>query len=41
MFQAAVKAAIEEVLDGLLKAKGLRALTDEEKKPIMRGFFGR
>lgn len=39
MFQAQVKGAVESVIDGLLTAKGLRALTEEEKKPIMREYL--
>ncbi|MFH1679691.1 MAG: hypothetical protein ABIH26_03495 [Candidatus Eisenbacteria bacterium] len=40
MFQEAVRKAVNEVIDGLRTAKGLRALSAEEKKPIMRGFLG-
>ena len=39
MFQSAMHSAVTEVIDGLTTAKGLRALTDEEKKPIMRDFL--
>jgi hypothetical protein len=41
MFQAALHASVCEVMDGLTTAKGLRALTDEEKKPILREFLRR
>lgn len=41
MFQAQVKGAVENVIDGLMTAKGLRALTEDEKKPIMRDFLTR
>lgn len=36
MFQEAVHAAVLEVIDGLTQAKGLRALSEEERKPILR-----
>ncbi len=39
MFQSAVSAAVNESIDALTTAKGLRALTDDEKKPIMREFL--
>lgn len=38
MFQESVHAAVLEVLDSLTKTKGLRALTEFERKPIMRDF---
>lgn len=41
MYQAAVKAAVEESIDEVTKAKGLRALTEEEKKPLMLAFYKR
>lgn len=41
MFQSAVHSAVLEVVDGLIKAKGLRALSELERKPILREFFGR
>lgn len=40
MFQSAVHAAVMEVVDGLTKAKGLRALSESERKPMIKGFFG-
>ncbi|MDA2932945.1 zinc ribbon domain-containing protein [Acidobacteria bacterium AH-259-D05] len=41
MFQAAVDGAVKEVIDELTKAKGLRALSELERKPIMRDFLRR
>lgn len=41
MFQAAVDGAVQEVVDDIMKAKGLRALSELERKPIMRDFLGR
>jgi hypothetical protein len=40
MFQALVHSAVTEVVDSLTKAKGLRALSDDERKPEIRNFFG-
>ncbi|MBI3818857.1 MAG: hypothetical protein HY286_09230 [Planctomycetes bacterium] len=39
MFQSAVHTCVQEVLDQLTTAKGIRALTELERKPIMREFF--
>lgn len=36
MFQSAVHGSVLEAIDGLTGARGLRALTDEERKPILR-----
>lgn len=36
MLRSAVHAAVLEAIDGLTAAKGLRALTQDERKPIMR-----
>jgi hypothetical protein len=36
MFQEAVHAAVLEVIDGLTKAKGIRELTELERKPTMK-----
>lgn len=36
MFQSAVQAAMMEVINGLLTAKGLRALNEAEEKPVQR-----
>jgi len=41
MFQSAVHSAVCEAIDALTTARGLRALTDEEKKPILRDFLRR
>jgi hypothetical protein len=41
MFQSVVHAAVLEVVDQLLHAKGVRALTEFERKPIMRDFYSR
>lgn len=39
MFQEAVHRAVLEVIDGMTAQKGLRALTEMERKPIMREFY--
>ena len=39
MFRSAADAAVHETIDGLLTAKGLRALTEDERKPIFRKFI--
>ena len=41
MFQQAVHQAVLEVVDATTSAKGIRALNDQERKPIMRDFFTR
>ncbi len=41
MFQAAVHAAVLEVLDGMTQAKGIRSLSELERKPVLREFFKR
>lgn len=41
MFQSAVHAAVLEVLDEMTNAKGLRALSELERKPVMKEMFGR
>ena len=38
MFQEAVHNAVLEVIDGMTSAKGLRALSDLERKPILKAF---
>jgi hypothetical protein len=38
MFQQAVRAAVMEVIDQVTAAKGIRALTELERKPVMREF---
>ena len=39
MFQSATHGAVLEALDGLTNAKGIRPLTESERKPVMRDFF--
>lgn len=41
MFQKAVHNAVLEAIDEMTTAKGLRALSESERKPIMREFFWR
>lgn len=41
MFQEAVRRAVNDAVDGLTTAKGLRALSEAERKPVMREFFER
>ncbi|MEK7795672.1 MAG: hypothetical protein AAB353_14135 [Candidatus Hydrogenedentota bacterium] len=41
MFQQYVHSAVLEVLDAVTTAKGVRALSESERKPIMRDFFHR
>lgn len=41
MFQSVTHGAVLDVLDGAVSAKGLRAITDTERKPVMRDFFSR
>jgi hypothetical protein len=41
MFQESVRAAVNEVIDQMTSAKGIRALTDLEKKPILRELYRR
>lgn len=36
MFQESVRRAVNEVIDGLLAGQGLRALSDDQKKPTIR-----
>jgi hypothetical protein len=38
MFQQAVRSAVMEVIDQVTAAKGIRALTELERKPVMREF---
>ena len=40
MFQSVTHGAVLEALEQVIDAKGMRALSDAEKKPIMRDFFG-
>ena len=39
MFRTAVDSAVQEVIEQTTKAKGLRQLTADERKPIMRDFL--
>lgn len=39
MFQSVTHGAVLEALDGSIAAKGSRALTELERKPVMRDFF--
>lgn len=39
MFQSITHSAVLKVLDDLTNAKGLRALSELERKPVMRDFF--
>lgn len=38
MFQSATHAAVLEVIDSITSAKGVRGLSDAERKPVMREF---
>jgi hypothetical protein len=41
MFQSVTHGALLQALDGITEAKGLRSLTETERKPVMRDFFAR
>ena len=41
MFQSVIHQAVLAVLDGLTNEKGIRALSESERKPVMRDFFAR
>jgi len=41
MFQKAIHNAVLEAVDTVTNAKGIRALSETERKPIMREFFGK
>ena len=41
MFQSVVHTAVLEVVDHLMSANGVRAMTELERKPIMREFYQR
>jgi hypothetical protein len=41
MFQSAVEYAVYQVLQATMEAKGLRALSADERKPVMKDFFRR
>lgn len=40
MFQSVTHQAVLDALDSVIGAKGMRALSEGERKPIMRDFFG-
>jgi hypothetical protein len=39
MFLSLVHCAVVEVIDSMIQEKGLRALSEDDKKPIMKDFF--
>lgn len=39
MFQESIHMAVLEVLEGIIEAKGLKALSETERKPIMKDFL--
>lgn len=39
MFEEAVHQSVLDIIDGMTKAKGLRMLSESERKPIFRDFF--
>ena len=41
MFQQSIHATVLEVVDRITAGHGVRALTEFERKPVMREFFGR
>ncbi len=41
MYQESVHLAVLEILDGIIAAKGIRTLTETERKPIMSDLFKR
>jgi hypothetical protein len=41
MFQQAIHTSVMEVIDGMTQAKGLRALSEADRKPILKDFFQR
>lgn len=40
MFQSVTHASVLQALEAQLSAKGLRSLSETERKPVMRDFFG-
>jgi hypothetical protein len=38
MFQESIDAAVQEVINSMAAAKGIRALTEQERKPVMKRF---
>lgn len=41
MFQTAVHRGVCDVIDELTQAKGLRALSEAERKPILRAYYSK
>jgi len=41
MFQQSVHSSVLEVMDSFTQTKGIRVLTESERKPVMREFFAR
>ncbi len=41
MFQESVRKAVLEVIDGITEARGLRALSEDERKPMVGNVVGR
>jgi hypothetical protein len=41
MFKAVVHESVLKVIDGMTEAKGLRALSESDRKPILKDFFQR
>ena len=41
MFQHTVESAVQEVIEGITKPRGIRALTELEKKPVMKELVSR
>ena len=39
MFQKTVEKAVQDVIEGITTEKGIRPLTELERKPVMRDFF--
>ena len=40
MFRDSIRNAVNEVIDGLLTGQGLRALTEDQKRPSIRDLAG-
>jgi hypothetical protein len=40
MFRDSIRYAVNEVIDGLLTGQGLRALTEDQKRPSIRDLAG-
>ena len=41
MFQSSINQVVQDVIDEMTKAKGLRSLTEMERKPILSNLFNR